>query len=116
MLICTIVSFFCFWDNYTANKAGEWHNDLEGHEVIRGTIAAHGTEGSPSIVQTWLFAVMGWVILIYFIYIKTRSDIIVEKIDQDEKSPSDYTLLVTNLTKNATELEVEQWIVSSMIS
>lgn len=81
MLICTVISFYCFWDNYLTNKADEWDAALEGHEVIRGTIAAHGTENVPSIAQPWIFSVMGWVVLVYFIFIKTRSDIIVERID-----------------------------------
>ena len=43
------ISFFALYDNYTAGKEKEWDEELEGHWLISGTIAAHGTESHPSI-------------------------------------------------------------------
>lgn len=80
MLICFGIAFFCYWDNYLANKAEEWHEDLEGEWLIRGTIAAHGTEEAPSILQPWLLAVLGWVVLIFFTYVKYKSDEVIDEI------------------------------------
>ena len=57
---------------------------------------------------------MGWVILCYFIYYKSDADITQEQIDKDEKSPSDYTLLVSNLPQNVTEEEVKDWMTERM--
>lgn len=54
MLACFAISFFALYDNYTAGKEHEWDEDLEGHWLISGTIAAHGTDSHPSIYQAWL--------------------------------------------------------------
>ena len=50
MMICNWFSLFAMIDNYSADKAGEWDEKLDGHFIISGTIAAHGTDSAPSIV------------------------------------------------------------------
>ena len=109
MLICFAFAFFCLVDNYFADKEEEWEASLKDHMIISGTIAAHGT-GTPSVIQPWLFAAMGWAILIYYIFITYRTNCLKKEIDDDEKSPADYTLMISNLPRHVTEDEIKSWI------
>ena len=106
MCIWFCISFFALYDNYTAGKEDEWDESLEGHWIIAGTIAAHGTESHPSIYQAWLNAVMSWTWLIIYVVIHIRSKDIVTKLYEDVVSPADFTLLIRNIPTNATKDDI----------
>ena len=80
MLLCFAISFFALYDNYNAGKEGEWDESLEGHWIVSGTIAAHGTESHPSIYQPWLNAVMSWTCLFIYVITHIRSKDIVHSL------------------------------------
>ena len=92
MLVCTAFSVFALYDNYTAKKEDEWDEQFEGHFIISGSIAAHGTDSHLSIYQAWLNAVMSWTCLFIYVIIYIQSKDIVNSLQSDEISPTDFTL------------------------
>ena len=110
MLVCTAFSVFALYDNYTAKKEDEWDEQFEGHFIISGSIAAHGTDSHLSIYQAWLNAVMSWTCLFIYVIIYIQSKDIVNSLQSDEISPADFTLLIRNIPHNATKADIWAWI------
>lgn len=53
---------------------------------------------------------MGWTILIIYVITHLRHKNIVELIDRDTITPSDFTIYLRKLPKDATEKEIKTWI------
>jgi hypothetical protein len=99
-----VLTIFPLYDNLSAGNESEWDEELDGHWIIRGSIAAHGTDGEPKVIQAWLFATLSWVIMITYVCAQLRRKYLSKQIDADTISPSDFTLYFTGLPKNMDDL------------
>ena len=53
---------------------------------------------------------MGWTLLVIYVIAFYRLNHIVEEIDEGVVSPSDFTIFLRNIPKDAKEHEIKEWI------
>ena len=56
---------------------------MEGNVIISGSIAAHGEDDQPSLVQAWLNAVMEWSLLAVYVVLQLRHKKLSQTVDDE---------------------------------
>jgi hypothetical protein len=98
-------------DNYTADAEDEWDDESKNHLFISGSLAAHGEEGEPEILQCWLNDIIAF-ILLWLVYpiLAIRHKRLVNYIDEGSITPSDFTLEFSNLPTNFDSDDFKTWL------
>ena len=110
LLLLLIVGIFCLIDNFSAERLGERGTEMEGNVLLEASLANFGTSKSPSVVQAWLHVVGVWMLLILSSILRARHRSIKRSLDNAAITPSDYTVMVTNLPVSVSEQELSDFL------
>lgn len=101
-----VVGLFCLQDNFSAGRLVEKDPDNEGNVLLEASLANFGNTKSPSVVQAWLHVVGVWMMLALSSLLSARHRSMRRSLDNSVITPSDYTVMVTNLPPAVTEEEL----------
>ena len=72
IFVWTLFCLYALIDNYNAGNEDEHDDSLRDHFAMSGSIAAHGTSGEPSSIQSWILAVTSVFIVAFFVLMQFR--------------------------------------------
>ena len=110
VFLLLVVGIFCLIDNFDADRLVERNPDNEGNVLLEASLANFGTSKSPSVVQAWLHVVGVWIILVLYSVLRARHRSMKRSLDNAVITPSDYTVMITNLPANVTEQELSDFL------
>jgi hypothetical protein len=96
-------------DNYTAGKQEEWADHYHVLNIMNGTLAAHGKDGTPTD-QLWIN--IGISVVLYGLYAITWTSHQrwMKKIDDNSITPRTFTLLLSGLPGPFDEKELQTFL------
>jgi hypothetical protein len=103
------VSVYALIDNYGAGDEGEWDSELDGHPALSGSLAAHGTDGAPTM-QIWVNISVSLVLYVTYIYMWRTHLRMMTKIDQATVTPRSFTNLLSGLPSPYSESDLAAFL------
>lgn len=110
VLLLLVVGIFCLIDNFSAGRLIDRSKEDEGNVLLEASLANFGTTKSPSVVQAWLHMVGVWIILVLYTFLRVRHRGLKRSLDNSVITPSDYTVMVTNLPAAVSEHELSSFL------
>lgn len=114
-----VVGIPCTVFNMKQDKGGEWIKDNENVLLTKTTLGNHGKGNSHYHDNTeinLIVALNSSFILILFLLsllLRAKQSDIIDKIDSESVTPSDFTLMAYNLPLNKSSIELKTWLSSS---
>ena len=98
MLLITLIvaGGYCLYRNYTAANMTE--ETLKTNWIMRGSLANYG-DSEPSIVEPCLHVGAIFLLLVLHAVVTVRHEQLEAELDKEEITPSDYAVIVENLSK-----------------
>lgn len=110
VFLLLVVGIYCLIDNFSADRLVERNPDNEGNLLLEASLANFGKTKSPSVVQAWLHVVGVWTMLALSSILRARHRNMKRSLDSAVITPSDYTVMITNLPATVSEQELGDFL------